>query len=105
MSNGEINRLHDQAMDACERGLALLREAARDELAAADLLAERKDCEPTRSVIHRSAAWLLFRTEQYNEAIKVALRGMNGDPPGEIERELQEVLGWAIMGQRMKEGA
>lgn len=66
--------------------------AFEKEAAAADLLVDELDAEPTRSVLHRSAATLAWRCEKYKEARKLAYRALAGNPPAEIEVELYELL-------------
>ena len=99
-----VNRLHDQAMEYTgqsfrarrygdrERYLHFTRLALEKEAAAADLMAELTDIEPTRSVLHRSAATLAWRCEEYDYAKRLIFRGLDGNPPGEIAWELKDLL-------------
>ena len=98
-----INSLHHEAMEYTGRSmrakrygeteeyLHFTRLALEKEAAAADLMAD-EDIEPTRSVLHRSAATLAWRCEQYDEAKRLIYRGLEGNPPNEIARELSDLL-------------
>ena len=65
--------------------------ALEKEQAAADLMVD-EDIEPTRSVLHRSAATLAWRCEEYETATRLIARGLAGNPPPEIARELKDLL-------------
>lgn len=75
-----------------ERFLHYTRLAFEKEAAAADLMVDEEDIEPTRSVLHRSAATLAWRCEMYDEAEKLIYRALAGNPPAEIEYELNDLL-------------
>ena len=95
---------HDRAMDLADEAIVLnsrgdvvsatgkFREAFLLERVAADEVAGCKDLEPTRSVLHRSAATLALDCGDKAEAIRLANRGLEGIPPEEIAKELREVL-------------
>lgn len=51
-----------------------------------------RDLEPTRSVLHRSAAWMAIDCGLLAEAKELAREGLDGHPPEEIAEELMEVL-------------
>ncbi len=99
-----INGLHHEAMEFTGRSmrakrygeteeyLRFTRLALEKEAAAADLMVD-EDIEPTRSVLHRSAATLAWRCQEYKRAKKLIRRALAGSPPGVIERELTELLG------------
>jgi hypothetical protein len=71
MSNLDLETLHHQAMELVDRavlekqqgnvsaGLVLLKSAFEQERSAADLVADQFDFEPTRSILHRSAATIV----------------------------------------------
>ena len=65
--------------------------AFEKERAAADLMADRH-VEPTRSVLHRSAASLAWRCEKYDEAKQLIDRALDGSPPRYVVSELNELL-------------
>ena len=99
-----VSQLHKAAMEFTDesfiaRGLnereeflRLTRLAYEKEAEAAHLLFE-EDVEPTRSILHRSAATLAFRCEMYPEAKRLIHRALAGYPPTEIEHELNDLLG------------
>ena len=71
--------------------LHFTRLAFEKEAAAADLMVE-EEVEPTRSVLHRSAATLAWRCGMYDEARRLIDRGLAGDAPPEIATELKDLL-------------
>lgn len=102
-----INELHQKAMDLADEAfqakgrqeLELAQEkylaAFEYEKAAAMLLVNAYDQEPTRSVLFRSAACLLlnlpFPPEQlFPQAEKMVAYGLSGNPPEDIAEELRE---------------
>jgi hypothetical protein len=99
----KLNQRHDKAMElaalallARQRGdekkaKPLFREAYDLEREVADKIAPT-DLEPSRSVIHRSAATLAVDCGEYREAEKLAMIGLLGNPPASIEAELRDVL-------------
>ena len=52
---------------------------------------ESEESEPTRSVLHRSAASLAFRCGEYREAERLIARALLGNPPEEIADELRRL--------------
>jgi hypothetical protein len=93
----EAMGLVDEALAARQHGnekryLALMRRALEQETAAADQLAESKEFEPTRSVLHRSAASIAVDCGDLPLAEKLICRGLLGNPPGEIADELRDLL-------------
>ena len=72
--------------------LHFTRLALEKEAAAADLMVD-EDVEPTRSVLHRSAATLAWRCQEYDRAKRLAYRALAGNPPSDIEWELNDLLG------------
>ncbi len=96
---------HNQAMDLVEiailertrghdeKAVQLYAEALELELAAIKELDERDDHdEPTWSVLHRSAGWMAFNSNQFRRAEKLASRALAGDPHPEIAEELRDLL-------------
>ncbi len=69
-----------------------LQSAYRLEREAAESLNFKFDLEPTRSVLFRSAATLAYDCGLINEAEKLIHKALAGDPPTEIEEELQDLL-------------
>ena len=58
---------------------------------AADLVAA-SDLEPTRSILHRSAASLALEAGKHRDAERLASVGLGGLPPAEILEELRSLL-------------
>jgi gamma-glutamyltranspeptidase len=76
----QIQELHKQAMDLAEAGftvkvrgglaqaIQLYQQALDKESQAASLIADKLDAEPTRSVLHRSAASLAIDCGEFRTA-------------------------------------
>jgi len=69
-----------------------LENAYRLEAEAANGLFGTFDAEPTRSVLYRSAATLARDCGQHDDAEKLIHRGLSGNPPAAIARELRDLL-------------
>jgi uncharacterized protein DUF955 len=92
--------LHDKAMElfdtsffARRKGdesemMSILADALKSECAAADSVAPDQSLEPTRSVLHRSAASMALQLRDVKTAIRYVQGGLAGQPPEEIKREL-----------------
>ena len=105
---GEVSTaidLHNQAMDLVEaaileriegnleRTAQLYAEALELELVAISEMDKRGETsEPTWSVLHRSAGWMAFNSNQFRLAEKLACKALAGDPHSEIAEELRELL-------------
>jgi hypothetical protein len=95
-----LNEMHKQATElaeeafaACRRGdSASARTFARSAFMLEKQAAEQSLTEPTRSVLHRSAATLAFDCGEYREAERLVASALAGDPPEPIANELREVL-------------
>jgi uncharacterized protein (DUF305 family) len=100
----QIQALHQQAMDLAEaaevaklRGEIsevnqLLQRALEKEAQAAHLIAGNLDAEPTRSILHRSAASLAIECGELAQAKQLIANGLTGNPPKEIAEELKDLL-------------
>jgi len=95
-----VTELHESAMGFAEQAVlekdparagSLLRSAFERERSAADLLAGALEEEPTRSILHRSAATLAAECREYTEAERLVEQGLAGSPPSEIGEELTDV--------------
>jgi hypothetical protein len=107
-----LESLHHQAMELVDRAvlakqqgdetgsLDLLRSAFEQERSAANLVADQLDFEPTRSVLHRSAASLAVECLQLREAERLIGRALAGNPPPDIADELRDLLLDAVYSQR-----
>nr|VFJ47770.1 MAG: hypothetical protein BECKDK2373C_GA0170839_101925 [Candidatus Kentron sp. DK] len=99
----EAAKLHREAMDYADaaeeerirgnkdKSLSLARLALDKETQAANLVADSDALEPTRSVLHRSAASLALECGEYRLAEKLIGRALSGEPPDEITEELREL--------------
>ncbi|MCP6757701.1 MAG: hypothetical protein NHB32_02765 [Fischerella sp. CENA71] len=100
----QIKELHNQAMDLAEAAFLaklqgnleqsnqLTRQAFEKETQAAALIANQIDAEPTRSVLHRSAASLAIECEDYQTAERLIVTALSGNPPQEIMAELKDLF-------------
>jgi tetratricopeptide (TPR) repeat protein len=100
----QIQELHQQAMDLSEaafivklRGdlapaIQLYRQALDKESQAAALIADKLDAEPTRSVLHRSAASLAIDCGEFRAAERLIAIALSGNPPQEIAEELKDLF-------------
>lgn len=93
----EAMSLNDEAMSArssgdSARSLSLVRRAFEREKQAAGLVVDDLQFEPTRSVLHRSAASLAIDCGEYREAERLIAVALSGDPPEEIAEELRDLL-------------
>jgi hypothetical protein len=100
----QVNVLHQEAMDLAElaqvaklRGEIeqannLQRQAFTKESSAAALIANHWESEPTRSVLHRSAASLAIECGEFEIANRLIATALSGNPPAEIAEELQDLF-------------
>jgi hypothetical protein len=75
-----------------------IRQAFDRERQAADLAAADLAKEPTRSVLHRSAASLALECGELREAERLIAAALSGDPPDEIAEELRDLLEQVYFG-------
>jgi len=99
----EAMRLVDEAELARRNGNAqvareCLRQAFDHERQAADLVVGDLSQEPTRSVLHRSAASLALECGALREAERLIAVALSGDPPDEIAEELRDLLEQVYFG-------
>lgn len=99
-----VAELHQAAMDAYDsavlagkdgdaaRSAESYRVALSLESEAASRLAGRVELEPTRSVIHRSAAAIALRCREFRQAEKLIAVALSGNPHDEIADELRDML-------------
>ncbi|NER00331.1 MAG: hypothetical protein F6K30_27150 [Cyanothece sp. SIO2G6] len=98
-----LKHLHQTAMDLAEQAelarmqgktaesLQLLQQAFQQESEAAALLAWDFQAEPTRAVLHRSAASLAIDCGAFQTAEKLIITALVGSPPVEIAEELKDL--------------
>jgi len=96
--------LHHEAMqlvDKAERfrregdagqAARLLEQAFEQERQAAGLSAADQALEPTRSVLHRSAASLAIECGRLRDAEQLIAAALSGNPPDAIAEELRDLL-------------
>lgn len=99
-----VKELHQLAMDFAEKAFKakletdpdkaedLLRDAFKRESEAANLLANDLAAEPTRSILHRSAASIGLDCGEFREAERLIAAALAGNPPEEIGEELRDLL-------------
>jgi tetratricopeptide (TPR) repeat protein len=69
-----------------------LRRAFESERRAAEMSGAEMELEPTRSVLHRSAAALALECGEYREAERLIAAALAGNPPEQIAEELRDLL-------------
>lgn len=69
----------------------LFKRALKFEMSAADTLSNRLELEPTRAVLHRGAASIALRLGEIETAKRYIAAALQGSPPPEIRRELDEI--------------
>ncbi len=100
----QIQELHQQAMNLAEMAQVaklkgdlplasqLSRQAFEQERSAAELIAGDLAAEPTRSVLHRSAATLGIDCGEIHTAERLIAIALSGNPPQEIADELKDLF-------------
>ncbi|MCY3799398.1 MAG: hypothetical protein OXG84_16440 [Chloroflexi bacterium] len=109
-----IISLHEQAMDWADKARSarragdnvaqngFLKKAFELEKQAA-LMIQSEESEPTRSVLHRSAASLAYKCKMYREAEWLVSRALLGNPPGEIMGELRRLNRKVLLELRLED--
>ncbi len=80
---------HKGDLDLAKR---LFNKAFNKESSALNKIKDNFELEPTRSILHRSAASLALECGMFEEAEKLIFAGLIGYPPAEIYNELKELL-------------
>jgi hypothetical protein len=97
----EAEVVHEAAMELARQAFSnrdkqgsrqLFKGALEKERWAAENWAETSGLEPTRSILYRSAASLAWNCQDYSEVVRLARKGLEGSPPGDIAAELKELL-------------
>lgn len=95
-----IEALHRRAMELAHEAEAtsdtelsqrLFRAAFEQEREAAEILADRQDLEPSRSVLLRSAASLALDCHDFAEAERLLEKGLAGRPPADLAEEMRSL--------------
>ena len=107
-----IKELHRAAMEQTDLALAAQREggdakalftaAFEFERQAAMLIAPKLDAEPTRSILHRSAATLALDCGHTREAEILICEALRGQPPEAIAEELRDLLEQVYFQRHLK---
>ncbi len=84
-----------------DHSLELTRKAFELERDAAHGTKEQLDLEPTRSVLHRSAASLALECGELREAERLIAGALAGNPPEEIADELRDLLENVYFGRHL----
>ena len=110
----QIQSLHQHAMDLAEaatvarlrgalkQAVQFTRQAFEQETQAAALIASALDAEPTRSVLHRSAASLAIECGEIRTAERLIATALSGNPPPEIAEELKDLFIQINLNQYLK---
>jgi hypothetical protein len=108
----QVKDLHRDAMRLVDEAAAARRsgdlQAAREHLLqafeherqAADLVGADHSQEPTRSVVHRSAASLALECGALREAERLLATALSGEPPDDIAEELRDLLEQVYFGAK-----
>lgn len=100
----KLQDIHRKAMDLAEQAdiaklrghteqvRAILLQALALESEAAQMVADDLTAEPTRSVLHRSAASLAVECGELQTAEKLIARALAGTPPSSIAEELKDLF-------------
>ena len=103
----ESQNLHRQAMSIINEAMhnpneeirndeVLLKEAHKKayrlEFKAAEAIPLDPKNEPTRSVLYRSAGWMAFHADLYDEAMLCANEGLKGCTDNQTKQELNDLL-------------
>ena len=99
-----INEFHDKAMNLAEKAflaqqkgdnstfVQLSKEAFLLEKAAALLLQNQVDVEPSRSILFKSAAFLAFDAQEYQECRDMITYTLLGEPDNVIKAEMNQLF-------------
>lgn len=109
-----INDLHKKSMDIAENAVIakysgiladsqrLFSEAFQLESEAANQLDPRKENEPTRTILFRSAASLAMQADMYEEAERHIYSGLIGFGPNGLRDELKDLLEQLSLERHLK---
>jgi len=98
-----VRELHDQAarlaqlsmvarhQGELEQAKDLARQAYGYESRAAELVADDKSSEPTRSILYLSAASLAYQCKEFQAAQRLIAKGLSGYPPPQVEEDLKDL--------------
>jgi hypothetical protein len=69
----------------------LTQDAFAKEKSAAQYLENKREAEPTRSILYRGAAQLAYNCGEYQEAERLIAQALLGNPPEEMRQSLREL--------------
>ena len=107
----KVQELHQQAMDLVEQAelrklsgdtnqaREILQQALKLEVEAAQMTADNVAAEPTRSVLHRSAASLAVECGELQTAEKLIAVALGSTPPVDVANELKDLYHSNIFAQ------
>jgi tetratricopeptide (TPR) repeat protein len=99
-----IQSLHEAAMDLAEQAdvaklrgelenaSQLLHQALDKAVQAANQIAPKTEFEPTRSIIHRSAASLAIELQEFQIAESMITTALAGNPPSDVAEDLRDLF-------------
>ena len=99
-----INKLHNEAMDLAENAflaqkkgdkatfVKLSKAAFLLEKAAAMTLLSQSDAEPSRSILFKSAAFLAFDAQEFQECRDMITYTLLGKPDADIKTEMNQLF-------------
>ncbi len=110
----DVTLLHRQSMAKYEAALLIRESASKDrarllheafelEKCAAQLMREKRDEEPSRSVLYRSAATLAMSAHEFRAAEQLASEGLAGNCPEELATEFRQIIKQAAYEQTLAE--
>ena len=112
-----VRELHQSAMEHTDLAIAAQRRGNEEEALnlysaafnferqAAQALSSKFDAEPTRSILHRSAATLALDCGQYRDAEILICEALRGMPPEGIAEELRDLLEQVYSASRSRGAA
>lgn len=99
-----VRDFHKKAMQLAQQALiarheenikkaeSLAYEAFLYEVKAVELVSKIEQSEPTRSILHRSAASLAYQAKKFKESETFIQKGLEGNPPIQVQAELIDLL-------------
>jgi hypothetical protein len=98
-----VKELHDKAMLLLQDAIVSrysgddstadkkYKKAFKLESKAADLVSQKPNCEPTRSILFGSAASLAYQAGDYENSLILADKCLSGNPPNKIGNEIKSL--------------
>lgn len=98
-----VKQIHDEAMRIYQDAIILsvkgkdsdaekeYEKAYRLESDAAELVSQKPNSEPTRSILFRSAATLAYQAGDYDNSLNLIGKCLSGNPTVRIKNEIREL--------------